>query len=619
MVVFSKTLASQIALFAFLFSGTTEAAPWPAHSKHATHRLRTFGKRGTQVESYFPKSTFKTFGIDGFDDPDSSASSSPGFADSTASGKQTWSLNEASMKFVRSQLSLNSTNLGWKSGYSHKLAKFAYIKQTHDGIPFANAVANVAYNKDNKVISFGSSFVDTKTIAPSTPSLTWASVVPQVEESLGATYNNHTPSLEYFVQSDGSVALTHVLQFQNKEEGTWVQAFVCAHSGKVVSVTDFVAHASYKALPIQDEVFTDGVQLLKDPENLSSSPFGWHSDGTDNTTNTFGNNVAAFKGTSSQNLKFTDESADGLTFDFTYDDSNDPTDPTNLNAARVNGFFVINTMHDIAYKYGFTEEAFNFQFNNFGKGGQDNDGVLLSVQDASGTNNANFATPPDGQSGVCRMFIWDLTTPRRDGAMENDIVVHEMTHGITNRLTGGGTGQCLQTTEAAGMGEGWSDAMAEWVQQDSAEVKDFVMGQYVTNKPQGIRSFPYSTDPKVNPLRFSDVGKLNEVHNIGEVWANMLHNVYAALVQERGFSADFRTNPDTEEGNVVFMRLFMDSLALQPCNPTFVSARDAWIQADANRFNGANKCTLFKAFASRGLGLNAKEDFVDDTTVPAGC
>jgi len=37
-----------------------------------------------------------------------------------------------------------------------------------------------------------------------------------------------------------------------------------------------------------------------------------------------------------------------------------------------------------------------------------------------------------------------------------------MTHGVTNRMTGGGTGRCLQTTEAGGMGEGWSDAMAEY-------------------------------------------------------------------------------------------------------------------------------------------------------------
>jgi extracellular elastinolytic metalloproteinase len=57
------------------------------------------------------------------------------------------------------------------------------------------------------------------------------------------------------------------------------------------------------------------------------------------------------------------------------------------------------------------------------------------------------------------MFSYQV---RRDGALENDIIVHEMTHGITNRMTGGGTGRCLQTTEAGGMGEGWSDAMAEY-------------------------------------------------------------------------------------------------------------------------------------------------------------
>ncbi len=42
----------------------------------------------------------------------------------------------------------------------------------------------------------------------------------------------------------------------------------------------------------------------------------------------------------------------------------------------------------------------------------------------------------------------------RDGALENDIVVHENTHGMTNRMTGGGTAACLQTTESAGLGEG---------------------------------------------------------------------------------------------------------------------------------------------------------------------
>ena len=38
-----------------------------------------------------------------------------------------------------------------------------------------------------------------------------------------------------------------------------------------------------------------------------------------------------------------------------------------------------------------------------------------------------------------------------------------MIHGVTIRMTGGGTGLCLQTTDAGGMGEGWSDAFDEFV------------------------------------------------------------------------------------------------------------------------------------------------------------
>ena len=55
---------------------------------------------------------------------------------------------------------------------------------------------------------------------------------------------------------------------------------------------------------------------------------------------------------------------------------------------------------------------------------------------------------------------------------------------------------------------------------------------------------------------------------MGEVWANMLHIVYAALVDRHGYSSSARTNPNGGEGNVVWLHLFMDSFAIQPCHPT---------------------------------------------------
>jgi extracellular elastinolytic metalloproteinase len=111
----------------------------------------------------------------------------------------------------------------------------------------------------------------------------------------------------------------------------------------------------------------------------------------------------------------------------------------------------------------------------------------------------------------------------------------------------------------------------------------------------GIRSHPYSTSKTTNPYTYATVKTQNEVHDIGEIWANILHNVYAALVTAHGFSSTAKTNPTGTEGNIVFLHLFLDALLLQPCNPTFLTARTAWIQADANRYAGANKCVLWKA------------------------
>ena len=48
----------------------------------------------------------------------------------------------------------------------------------------------------------------------------------------------------------------------------------------------------------------------------------------------------------------------------------------------------------------------------------------------------------------------------------------------------------------------------------------------------------------------------------------MLHHVNAALVDKYGFSTIAMTNPDGSEGNIVFLHLLIDALALQPVNPT---------------------------------------------------
>ncbi|KDR76592.1 hypothetical protein GALMADRAFT_67220 [Galerina marginata CBS 339.88] len=594
MTSFSKLLASALLAIAYASVGFSTALS--THERHATRRSITVDS-GLEIETFHPTSTFETFEA-GIDHP--------------LSKRAKFSLKDAAIAFVGSRLSKSPASVAFKSGFAGDVSQHAFLTQSHDAVPFANAVANVGFNKDQKVVSFGSSFVTPKTIASSTPTIPLADAIAAAEKALGGKFNNHPATLEFFAKPDNTAVLTHVIQIENDQTGAWVEAFVDAHSGDLISVTDFVSKASYLVLPMQKETLLDGFELLTDPADLVASPLGWHNTGTENTT---GNNAIAFKASQTAT---TGQSSPDLNFVFTQDPNSSPTAQVNIDAARVNAFYVVNTMHDLTYRYGFTESSFNFQNSNFNLGGVGNDRVTISVQDAAGTNNADFATPPDGQSGRMRMFLFTSTNPNRDGALENDIVTHENTHGVTNRMTGGGTGRCLQTTEAGGMGEGWSDTMADWNEKTSADVPDYVLGQYVINNPLGIRTHPYSTNAITNPLRYSDLKVRTEVHAIGEVWANILHNVYANLVGAHGWSATARTDPTTSEGNVVFLHLFLDALALQPCNPTFLTARNAWIQADVNRYGGANACLLWKAFASRGLGVNAA-NHTDDTTVPPAC
>ncbi|KAH8107793.1 Fungalysin metallopeptidase-domain-containing protein [Cristinia sonorae] len=595
--MFSKKFFASV-LLAVSCASMSLAAPWPASLKHTTHRVRDITP-DFRLETFHPESTFETFG--------------PGL-DVKLSKRADQDLEGAAISFVQSRLGVSADAISFKSGFASDVTKHAFVRQQINGVPVANAVANVAFNNDNKVVSFGSSFVKPNSVPSSTPSVTVDQAIAKAESALSGKFNEHPPSVEFVAKEDGSMALTHVVQIQNDKTGAWFEAFVDAHTGDLVTVTDFVTKATYRVLPIQKEILTEGFEVLTDPQDVTASPQGWHSDGTTTTTTTAGNNAIAFKGAQTS---VTSESSPGQ-FIFTQNANQAPTVQVNVDAARTNAFYVVNTIHDVSFKYGFTEAAFNFQNNNFGNGGKGNDRVTISVQDSAGKDNADFATPADGQSGRMRMFLFDVTNPNRDGALENDIVSHENTHGITNRMTGGGTGRCLQTTESGGMGEGWSDAMAEWLEHKDATVPDYVLGQYVENNAAGIRTHPYSTSATTNPLRYSSLQTLTEVHDIGEVWANILHNVYAGLVAAHGFSATAHTDPTTTGGNTVFLHLFIDALTLQPCNPTFLTARDAWIQADQNRFGGANVCTLRRAFASRGLGLNAA-NHRDDSTVPAGC
>src|SRR4029453_9868563 len=78
----------------------------------------------------------------------------------------------------------------------------------------------------------------------------------------------------------------------------------------------------------------------------------------------------------------------------------------NNEVAVQNLFYLNNVIHDILYRHGFDEAAGNFQIDNFGNGGEGADPVRGEAQDGGGTNNANFATPPDGSRPRMQMYLF---------------------------------------------------------------------------------------------------------------------------------------------------------------------------------------------------------------------
>lgn len=176
-----------------------------------------------------------------------------------------------------------------------------------------------------------------------------------------------------------------------------------------------IQSGSYRVLPYYIESPNHGSRvLISSPHDVTASPYGWHdtngSAGAEFTI-TRGNNVLAQDDMDGNNG--TGASPDGgasLMFDYPYPGTAVAAD-TYLDAATTNLFYMNNIMHDVWYHYGFDEPNGNFQQNNYGNGGTTSifgDYVQADAQDGSGTNNANFSTPSDGNRPRMQMFLWDV-------------------------------------------------------------------------------------------------------------------------------------------------------------------------------------------------------------------
>lgn len=505
------------------------------------------------------------------------------------------------------------------------------------------------------------------------------------------------------------------------------------------------------------------------PANSPATTLKWNDDGNNSYAITRGNNVHSQEDHDGDNNTIgapgkSSTPLPDLAFDYTPDFNGDVKDSVNVGFALTNLFYWNNIMHDLTYQYGFDEVSGNFQANNLGRGGLGNDYVIADGQDLSGSDNANFATPADGNKPRMQMYLFNgvaktmfinspstlkgytLAVPSNigtnnklsdlgpvtgdivvyqdaassntacavaanaaalngkialifrgtctfvtkfrnaqnagakavivvnndnssifampgpnntisipgvmisnddgnailnainggatvnvtlkqsyiDGSLDATVVTHEYTHGISNRLTGGpANASCLENAEQ--MGEGWSDyyALMATTNWKTAQITDGAklrpIGTYVLEEPftgAGIRTYPYTTDMNVNKWTYDMVktGTVSyyypdggEPHLVGEIWCSTIWDMTWNIIQQDGKINPDLFNANNAGGNTVAMKLVTEGMKLQPCSPGFLDGRDAILKADTLLYNGKYSCTIWKAFARRGMGLFAKQ------------
>ena len=225
-------------------------------------------------------------------------------------------------------------------------------------------------------------------------------------------------------------------------------------------------------------------------------------------------------------------------------------------------FYYNNLIHDYLYSIGFTEPLWNFQQDNFGKGGEGGDGLSAQVQDGSGTNNANMGTSADGSAPRMQMYLFTEDVFRRsDGDFDFDVVAHEYYHGVSNRSAAKGSTGCLGVAffgESGGQGEGWSDTIAQSMTDDDS-TGEFVTGEH----DKGIRTIPVTNfrwsygaidgrklnrrdQQTADPVGAPGVGvgvppttPAYQVHHVGTVFSAMTWDMRELLIMKQKVGSTF--------------------------------------------------------------------------------
>ncbi len=347
-------------------------------------------------------------------------------------------------------------------------------------------------------------------------------------------------------------------------------------------------------------------------------PFPWLETGIDITN---GLCAICVDGRTDQAFKGALDAAGDLVFTSPADTGSDQT--------LINAFYFCSFMHDFFFMLGF-DEVINFQARHFTRSkGNGGDPVRVRIFNEPVTDLASMTTRADGKESEMLLGIVRAGGVTRHTALDSDVVFHEYTHGVTNRLVGKPLDSIpLQMDQSRALAEGWSDYFALSVQNyflvqngkpERPFLQDWLNG---TLNDKSIRTHKYDD---TFPGRFGMINlpEFSDDHSIGSIWAALLLKINRDIGKELG-------NP--ARGHRVGWRIVFDALPKTPSNSSFIQARKAILSSlDEQKGRALNgdeylrvKETVWKVFAHFGLGAEADsngatlEKIREDKVLPPG-
>ncbi|MEA2125341.1 MAG: extracellular elastinolytic metalloproteinase [Solirubrobacteraceae bacterium] len=279
----------------------------------------------------------------------------------------------------------------------------------------------------------------------------------------------------------------------------------------------------------------------------------------------------------------------------------DPSTPgswhANANQAATQLFYFVNRFHDHLAEatIGFGPAAGNFEGP---------DAVLAQADDGANTgpklDSASFETRPDGTPGLLAVSLW---SNGRNAADDPDIVYHELTHGMSERLITDAQGYgAVSGNQSSAMAEGWSDwyaldflAREGWLTDGSGA--DVRFGAYLDGQ---LRSEPIDCPLTPDPgcpgggYTYADLVNRPGPYAGGEIWGQTLWQLRQELVAQHG----------EQDGSRRAESYISGGMRLGPAQPSFLDQRDAILAAGAVA-GGADQDLLWHVFAARGMGYFA--------------